>query len=150
MTGAMGVLSDNGIITDMRILVGFYQVLGQAGNVLDLTFPYPVPEMVGYVKLLFLDVRSLVKLDCMSIGGFYGKITTNVVVVPLAVIGLCFLIFEAQRRTLAAVIASGAADTSAYEPLKVKLKHNLFLGVFLVPSPGNIYVISSSHSPLFS
>ena len=150
MTGAMGVLSDNGIITDMRILVGFYQVLGQAGNVLDLTFPYPVPEMVGYVKLLFLDVRSLVKLDCMSIGGFYGKITTNVVVVPLAVIGLCFLIFEAQRRTLAAVIASGAADTSAYEPLKVKLKHNLFLGIFLVHTPGNIYVISSSHSPLFS
>ena len=47
-------------------------------------------------------------------------------------IGLCFLIFEAQRRTLAAVIAAGAADESAYEPLKVKLKHNLFFGIFLV------------------
>ena len=53
-------------------------------------------------------------------------------VVPLAVVGICFLIFEAQRRTLAAVIAAGAADQSAYEPLKVKLKHNLFLGIFLV------------------
>ena len=61
-----------------------------------------------------------------------GKITTNVVVVPLAVVGICFVIFEAQRRTLAAVIAAGAADQSAYEPLKVKLKHNLFLGIFLV------------------
>ena len=132
MTGAMGVLSDYGVITDLRILVGFYQILGQSTNVLDLTFPYPIPEMMGYIKLLFLDVRSLVKLDCMSIGGFYGKITTNVVVVPLAVVGLCFLIFEAQRRTLAAVIAAGAADASAYEPLKVKLKHNLFLGIFLV------------------
>eukprot|EP01046_Picozoa_sp_COSAG06_P089159 COSAG06_NODE_35550_length_458_cov_2.844011_1_plen_96_part_10 len=55
-----------------------------------------------------------------------------VVVVPLAVLALCFLVFEAQRRTLAAVIAAGAADRSAYEPLKVKLKHNLFLGIFLV------------------
>jgi hypothetical protein len=112
--------------------IGFYQILGQATNVLDLTFPHPIPTMVRYIKLLFLDVRSLVKLDCMNVGGFYGKITTNVVVVPLAVVALCFLIFEAQRRTLAAVIAAGAADRSAYEPLKVKLKHNLFLGIFLV------------------
>jgi autotransporter translocation and assembly factor TamB len=100
--------------------------------VLDLTFPHPIPALVGYIKLLFLDVRSLVKLDCMNVGGFYGKIMTNVVVVPLAVVALCFLIFEAQRRTLAAGIAAGAADQSAYEPLKVKLKHNLFLGIFLV------------------
>ena len=88
--------------------------------------------MMGIVKLLFLNVRNLVKLDCMNVGGFYGKIATNVVVVPLAVVALCFLIFEAQRRTLAAVIAAGAADRSAYETLKVKLKHNLFLGIFLV------------------
>ena len=111
---------------------GFYQILGQVTNVLDLTFPHPIPALVGYVKLLFLDVRSLVKLDCMNVGGFYGKTATNVIVVPLAVVALCFLIFEAQRRTLAAVIAAGAADRSAYEPLKVKLKHNLFLGIFLV------------------
>jgi hypothetical protein len=68
--------------------IGFYQILGQATNVLDLTFPHPIPALVGYIKLLFLDVRSLVKLDCMNIGGFYGKITTNVVVVPLAVVAL--------------------------------------------------------------
>ena len=107
-------------------------MLGQATNVLDLAFPRPIPAMMDIVKLLFLDVRNLVKLDCMNVGGFYGKITTNVVVVPLAVVALCFLIFEAQRRTLAAVIAAGAADRSAYETLKVKLKHNLFLGIFLV------------------
>jgi len=111
---------------------GFYQILGQVTNVLDLTFPHPIPALVGYVKLLFLDVRSLVKLDCMNVGGFYGKTATNVIVVPLAVVALCFLIFEAQRRTLAAVVAAGAADRSAYEPLKVKLKQNLFLGIFLV------------------
>ena len=111
---------------------GFYQILGQVTNVLDLTFPHPIPALVGYVKLLFLDVRSLVKLDCMNVGGFYGKTATNVIVVPLAVVALCFVIFEAQRRTLAAVIAAGAADRSAYEPLKVKLKQNLFLGIFLV------------------
>ena len=84
------------------------------------------------VKLLFLDVRSLVKLDCLNIGGFYGKIVTNVVVVPVVVVGVCFLIFEAQRRTLATIIATGAADESAVEPLKAKLKNSLFLGIFLV------------------
>ena len=55
---------------------------------LDLTFPHPIPTMVRYIKLLFLDVRSLVKLDCMNVGGFYGKITTNDVVVPLSVVDI--------------------------------------------------------------
>eukprot|EP01043_Picozoa_sp_COSAG02_P035308 COSAG02_NODE_2520_length_8610_cov_4.542474_4_plen_137_part_00 len=71
-------------------------------------------------------------MDCMNLGGFYGKITTNVVVVPLAVVIVCLLIFEVQRRSLAAVVAAGGADQSAFVTLKVKLKHNLFLGIFLV------------------
>eukprot|EP01045_Picozoa_sp_COSAG04_P002414 COSAG04_NODE_88_length_27314_cov_6.056476_9_plen_267_part_00 len=70
-THVLGVLQDNGVITDLRILVGFYQILGQASNVLDLVFPYPVPELVGFIKLLFLDVRRVVMLDCWDIGGFY-------------------------------------------------------------------------------
>eukprot|EP01045_Picozoa_sp_COSAG04_P020662 COSAG04_NODE_2139_length_4717_cov_1.826981_2_plen_752_part_00 len=36
ISGALGVLQDFGVITDLRILVGFYQILGQASNVLDL------------------------------------------------------------------------------------------------------------------
>eukprot|EP01045_Picozoa_sp_COSAG04_P030341 COSAG04_NODE_5241_length_1689_cov_1.572327_1_plen_497_part_10 len=83
ISGVLGVLQDNGVITDLRILVGFYQILGQASNVLDLNFPNPVPELVGFIKLLFLDIRRVVMLDCWDIGGFYGKFVTNIVVVPL-------------------------------------------------------------------
>ena len=43
ITGAIGVLKDWGMITDIRLLVGFYQILGQASNVLDVVLPYPVP-----------------------------------------------------------------------------------------------------------
>eukprot|EP01045_Picozoa_sp_COSAG04_P009418 COSAG04_NODE_543_length_12846_cov_7.281556_3_plen_1215_part_00 len=132
ISGALGVLQDFGVITDLRILVGFYQILGQAGNVLDLVFPFPVPQLVDFIKLLFLDVRKLVMLDCWNIGGFYGKIVTNIVVVPAILVGVCLLIFISQKRTLMAVIAAGAADTSGLEMLKVKLKQNLFLGIFLV------------------
>ena len=125
-------ISQSSNAIDLMASIGFYQILGQASNVLDLTFPHPIPAILGYVKLLFLDVRSLVKMDCMNVGGLYGKIVTNVVVVPLAVVIICFLIFETQRRSLTAVIAAGAADQSAYVTLKVKLKQNLFLGIFLV------------------
>eukprot|EP01045_Picozoa_sp_COSAG04_P003609 COSAG04_NODE_148_length_22826_cov_11.360026_4_plen_2104_part_00 len=132
ISGALGVLQDFGVITDLRILVGFYQILGQAGNVLDLIFPYPVPELVDFIKLLFLDVRKIVMLDCWNIGGFYGKIVTNIVAVPAFIVGVCVLIYISQKRTLMAVIEAGAADTSGLEVLTVKLKQNLFLGIFLV------------------
>eukprot|EP01043_Picozoa_sp_COSAG02_P031425 COSAG02_NODE_2051_length_10000_cov_2.340471_2_plen_208_part_00 len=137
-------LAQSSDTTDRMASIGFYQILGQASNVLDLTFPHPIPTILGYVKLLFLDVRSLVKMDCMNVGGLYGKIVTNVVVVPLAVVIICFLIFEVQRRSLTAVIAAGAADQSAYVTLKVKLKQNLFLGIFLVypVSPHNLHGVS--------
>eukprot|EP01045_Picozoa_sp_COSAG04_P007883 COSAG04_NODE_422_length_14618_cov_11.903712_11_plen_1388_part_01 len=72
ISGALGVLQDFGVITDLRILVGFYQILGQASDVLDVVMPYPVPELVDFIKLLFLDVRKIVMLDCWNIGGFYG------------------------------------------------------------------------------
>eukprot|EP01045_Picozoa_sp_COSAG04_P005276 COSAG04_NODE_242_length_19007_cov_3.089433_8_plen_1575_part_00 len=132
ISGVLGVLQDNGVITDLRILVGFYQILGQASNVLDLTFPDPVPDLVDFIKLLFLDVRRVVMLDCWDIGGFYGKIVTNIVVVPTFLVSVCYLIYMSQKRTLTAVIAAGGADTSGLHALKVKLKQNLFVGIFLV------------------
>ena len=111
ISGALGVLQDFGVITDLRILVGFYQILGQASNVLDVVMPYPVPELVDFIKLLFLDVRKIVMLDCWNIGGFYGKIVTNIVAVPAFIVGVCMLIYISQKRTLMAVIEAGAADT---------------------------------------
>eukprot|EP01045_Picozoa_sp_COSAG04_P002347 COSAG04_NODE_85_length_27560_cov_8.621245_6_plen_838_part_00 len=140
VSGTLAVLQSFGIITDLRILVGFYQILGQTGNVLDVVFPFPVPQLVDFVKLLFLDVRKLVMLDCWNIGGFYGKIVTNVVVVPTIIAGVCQFIYASQKRTVMAVIAAGNAagnvgdgfDESALNTAKVQLKQNLFLGIFLV------------------
>ena len=40
----------------------------------------------------------------MDVGGLYGKIVTNVVVVPLVVVIICYLMFEAQRRSLNVVV----------------------------------------------
>eukprot|EP01045_Picozoa_sp_COSAG04_P013252 COSAG04_NODE_930_length_9363_cov_28.745898_4_plen_1224_part_00 len=132
ISGIVGILQDNGIITDLRILVGFYQILGQASNVLDLSFPNPVPALVDFIKLLFLDIRRVVMLDCWDIGGFYGKIVTNIFVVPLFILTVCQLIYMSQKRTLTAIIAAGAADASGLHALKVKLKQNLFVGIFLI------------------
>ena len=57
---------------------------------------------------------------------------TNIVVVPTTLVGVCYLIYLSQKRTLTAVIAAGAADASGLAALKVKLKQNLFVGIFLV------------------
>eukprot|EP01043_Picozoa_sp_COSAG02_P027509 COSAG02_NODE_1628_length_11586_cov_3.954644_1_plen_316_part_10 len=132
VSGALKVLQDHGIVTDARLIVGFYQILGQVSNVVDIELPEPVPQLVSLVKILFLDVRNIIKLDCWDVGGFHGKLVTNLLVIPLVYVAGCIFIYTSQRRTIGQVVAAGAADESAYVTAKVKLQRNLFLGVFLL------------------
>lgn len=80
----------------------------------------------------FLDVRNIVRLDCWDIGGFTGKLVTNIAVMPIVFVTICFLIYMAQKRTVSVVIAAGGADESAYGTVFIKLKSNLLFGVFLL------------------
>jgi hypothetical protein len=65
------------------------------------------------------------------VGGFYGKLYTNVFVMPIICFMFCFLLYLNQRRTIGAVIAMGGADESAYTAAKVSLQQNLFFCIFL-------------------
>ena len=97
-----------------------------------MTLPYPLPQLVNLVKLLFLDLRKIVMLDCWVIGGFYGKITVNIFVVPAVIVSIRGLTYIYRHKTLEAIIAAGAADASALIVLKVQLKQNVFFCIFLV------------------
>lgn len=44
------------------------QILGQMDNVLNISFPSPVPEFIRIVSLLFVDIRKFVNLDCWDMG----------------------------------------------------------------------------------
>lgn len=59
VTGGVTWLADNNILTDFRIIISLFQILGQADAVLDITFPEPLPTLMDLVKLLFLDVRKV-------------------------------------------------------------------------------------------
>lgn len=67
-----------------------------------------------------------------DIGGFYGKLVTNVFVMPVLFVLACGLLYMNQRRTIAAVIAAGGSDSSAYITATVGFKSNLLFGVFLL------------------
>ena len=162
ITGMINTLSDHGVITDLRLMIGFYQLLAQMNNILNVKFPSPVPDILDFMKLMFLDVRNLIRLDCCKcstfrnqhavgfgahyipsppaddiccagdVGGFYGKLATNVFVMPLLFVVGCAVLFLNQRRTIAAVIAAGGSDKSAYNTATVAFKSNLLFGVFLL------------------
>ena len=112
--------------------MGFYQILSQMQNVIDVTFPEPVPTFAEYLKLLMVDVRTVINLDCWSVGGFYGKLWTNLLVVPVLFVSVCAFIWSSQRRTIGQVIAAGGADESAYVTANVKLQQNLMFAIFML------------------
>lgn len=144
-TGVLNIIQQHGIVTDARILIGFLQILSQSTNVLGLTMPNPVPLLVGFVKLLFLDLRRVVMLDCWAVGGFYGKLIVNIFVVPVLIGGICGLTYIYRRKkTLQAIIVAGAADASALDVLKVQLQQNLFLCIFLVCESQPIFCTQQS------
>lgn len=59
VTGGINWLADNNVLTDFRIIISLFQILGQADAVLDISFPEPLPTLMEFVKLLFLDVRKV-------------------------------------------------------------------------------------------
>ena len=132
LSGLKAKLEDNAILTDIRLIIGFHQILGGMSTALDIQFPSPVPELISFVKLLFLDLRALVRMDCWDLGGFYGKVVTNIVAMPIMVLLVCILMFYNQRRTITAVISAGAADKSALRSAHVQFSNNVMLGIFLL------------------
>jgi hypothetical protein len=132
VSGAIKVLQDHGIVTDARLIIGFYQIIAQISNVIDIDLPQPVPQLSALMKLLFLDLRSIIRLDCWHIGGFHGKLVTNLLVIPLVYVAGCVFVYSGQYRTVGQLIGAGAADESAYVTAKVKFQRHLFLGVFLL------------------
>jgi hypothetical protein len=132
ISGMANALRDHGIITDFRIIIGFYQLLSQTGNVLSMALPSPIPEFVGFIKLFFLDLRAIVRADCWDAGGLYYKLAINVFVVPFLFFFGCFLVYIQQKKTAAVIIAAGGADQSAFTTVRAKFKQNVFVGIFLL------------------
>ena len=102
------------------------------GNVIAIDLPNPVPSLSEMVAFLLFDIRNIIRLDCWDVGGFYGKLVTNLVVVPVFVMSVCYFLYKGQRRTIAFVIKAGGADDTAYESANVKLRQNLLFGAFLL------------------
>jgi hypothetical protein len=69
-TREMGVRDlSRGIFTHRFLFHGDrYQILAQADTVLRINFPSPLPELMDVAKLLFLDLRALLRLDCVDLG----------------------------------------------------------------------------------
>ena len=140
ISGAMSVLVENNIITDLRIIVGFYQILGQAEKILNLEFPFPVPQVVSVIKFLLDFVFALIRMDCWDIGGFYGRLVTNLVALPVLGVTICTVLYQIEKKSLMAIVAAGAADSSTLETLQVKLRHNLFVGMFLICESASVHL----------
>lgn len=150
ISGLAAALQDHGVITDLRILVGFCkshainlvsrsdlnstcvcfsdQLLAQMSNVLNIDLPQPIPTFVSFVKLFFLDLRQIVRADCWDAGGLYFKLIINVFVMPMLFFFGCFVVYMQQRKTADVIIAAGGADESALATVRAKFKQNVFVG----------------------
>eukprot|EP01043_Picozoa_sp_COSAG02_P025727 COSAG02_NODE_1456_length_12512_cov_17.368082_2_plen_232_part_00 len=101
-------------------------------KVLNISLPEPVPTVVQTMRLVLFDVKQILKLDCLDIGGFWGQLITNVVILPFIGLFVCVLRYKLEQKTIAAVIAAGGADQSAYDSARVSFQQNLALITFLL------------------
>ena len=113
-------------------MVGLYQILGQADAVLRIDFPPPVPELMSVAKLLFLDIRTLVHMDCFELGGFYAKLVTNLFVLPILAAFACYVYYLNEKKTVDRMVAEGVTDISGQRSASLNLRRNLMVGVFVM------------------
>jgi hypothetical protein len=121
-------------------MIGLYQILGQADAVLRIDFPSPVPELMSVAKLLFLDIRTLLRMDCFELGGFYAKLVTNLFFLPMLAAFACYVYYLSEKKTVDRMVAEGVTDSGGLRSASLNLQRNLMVGVFVM--------CESHHHPL--
>jgi hypothetical protein len=132
ITGAYSWLVDNGLSTDLRILIGLYQILSQAETVLMIALPDPLPTIIQVARALFLDIRDVIHMDCIDMGGLYAKIITNVFVLPLLAAAACCVYYWNETKTVDRLIREGVSDTTGLQSASMQLKRNLMVATFIL------------------
>ena len=107
----------------IRILVGYVQVVNQIGLVLDITFPPYIQALFGAVKLVAVNLKDVLHLDCIGIFSFYTKWSIRVFGIPLTLLGIAALHFAYVRRR---------GDETAMKAAAGNLKSNAFFILFVV------------------
>ena len=127
-------IEELGFMTDVKILVGYFQIMSQQGKVLDMTFPVNFSELLDSFKIIMFEVGKVVKLECLDVTrGYYSKFWMNVVVLP-AVLGLVvFFVYIKDKKALGAQ-REKAAETDVVEYIApfANFRNNLFLMIFII------------------
>ena len=113
-------------------MIGLYQILGQADTVLRIDFPPPIPKLMSVAKLLFLDIRTLLRMDCFDLGGFYAKLVTNLFVLPMLSAFACYVYYLNEKKTVQRMVAEGVTDSSGLRSASLNLQRNLMVAVFVM------------------
>ena len=75
------------LMTNLKILVGLFQILSLIPNVLGILFPPRPHAAMNTMGLVTADIRNLIQLSCFGID-WYSRWLVNVVVVPAVAFGL--------------------------------------------------------------
>jgi hypothetical protein len=78
-----------GLETKFKIAVSLFQVVGSFPFTLSLTYPPSFTHMLAYVKIIFLDIIEMIRVDC-----FYNtSLYVNTALAALLLPGIIVLLF---------------------------------------------------------
>eukprot|EP01043_Picozoa_sp_COSAG02_P001311 COSAG02_NODE_27_length_51735_cov_86.076749_27_plen_333_part_00 len=79
-----------GLETKFKIAVSLFQVVGSFPFTLSITYPPAFTHMLSYVKIIFLDIIELIRVDCFYNTSLYVNTALAAVLLP-GIIVLLFL-----------------------------------------------------------
>lgn len=68
----------------------------------------------------------------LLVGGFYGRLVTNVFAVPALCFIMCGLLYLYNRHKIATLVQTGAVDETAFTEATVTFQRTIFFSIFLV------------------
>ena len=116
-----------GLETKFKIAVSLFQVVASFPFTLSLTYPAQFTELLNYIKIIFLDIVELVRVDCLMETSLYVNTGLAAALLP----GLILLLYIPP--TLCLVTKSGRQarrDGTAY---KSALNRSFFVIFMLYP-----------------
>ena len=105
----------NTTLQPVKIMISYFQVVTQLGNVLHFEFPDMLDGLMRAFKWLVAGIQGVMATECIpGFGGYYESWVLEVFILPLCLFGGVAAYYLSRRATVGAKAAKASARSEAF------------------------------------
>eukprot|EP01045_Picozoa_sp_COSAG04_P018833 COSAG04_NODE_1773_length_5613_cov_2.489119_4_plen_315_part_01 len=101
-------------IQPVKILISYWQLYAQLGEVLHFQFPPLMQQLMLAFKWLVAGLQGVVATECLHSGGYYYSWVLEVFVLPIVLFAGVLLHYQYRRKAVDSAVAAASLKSEAF------------------------------------